>query len=298
MEQKKKKNVFVRFFQAIGNGIKNFFCWLAYLLIFLVFHPQGKCKVVGKENINKNDEAKVFIANHYELYGPVAMYLHFPLKFRPWIIDKMMEPSEVKQQMSLMVMNNFPKFPIWFKKMAIAVLKNVVVFTMNHAKGISCSRENARANIKTINTSIETLEKGVSIAIFPEHRYVTEGVGEFETGFEYLAKAYHKKTGKKIAFYPVFISQINKEMYVEKPIIYNPENDTQEEKNRIVSYLRNTMLQSFETHELKNPIAITKKEKIKEKQEQEKQKKLFKEAKKQQKKDKKEYKKEIKKEGK
>lgn len=281
----KKKNIFVRFFSAIGYGIKIFFCYIAYLLICLCFFPKARCKVKGKENLNKNDEAQVFIANHYELYGPIAMYLHFPIKFRPWIIDKMMEPNEVKDQMSLMVMNNFPKFPVWFKKMAISALKNVVVFAMNHAKGISCSRENARANIKTINISIETLEKGVAVAIFPEHRYVTEGVGEFETGFEYLAKAYYKKTGKRISFYPVFISQINKEMYIEKPIVYNPETDVQEEKTRIITYLRNTMLESFERNELSNPKAIEKKEKLKAKQEKQnarRQKKLEKKAKKQQ----------------
>ena len=285
----KKKNIFVRFFSAIGYGIKIFFCYLAYLLICLCFFPKAKCKIKCKENLNKNDEAQVFIANHYELYGPIAMYLHFPVKFRPWIIDKMMEPSEVKQQMSLMVMNNFPKFPVWFKKMAISALKNVVVFAMNHAKGISCSRENARANIKTINISIETLEKGTAIAIFPEHRYVTEGVGEFETGFEYLAKAYHKKTGKKITFYPVFISQINKEMYIEKPIVYNPDADAAEEKTKIITYLRNTMLESYERNELNNPAFLAKKEKLKQKQakhEAKKQKKLEKKAKRKQKEEK------------
>ena len=40
-------------------------------------------------------------------------------------------------------------------------------------------------------------------------------------------------------------------MFIEKPIIYNPENDVALEKQRIVTELRNSMLNSYQINEKK-----------------------------------------------
>ena len=128
----------------------------------------------------------------------------------------------------------------------------VLYVLTKRARGIPVSRDNPRSNIKTMQESIKTLEKKKSIVIFPEESYVSEGVGEFQTGFEHLAKYYYQKTGKKVTFYPIFISQINKKMYIEKPIIYNPENNPNEEKKRITDYLHNTMVESYIKNEQNN----------------------------------------------
>jgi len=255
----KKENRLKRFFKAIGHGFHNFFLYLQFLLLYIIFNPIVRCKVKGKKNIRQDDEARVFITNHYEIFGPVAMYLRFPYKFRPWVIDKIMTPESVEQQMSLSVYNNFPKYPMWFKKFAVKALRNLMVFTMNHAKAIKVSRENPRENIQTMKESTETLNKGTSVVIFPEEQYVKSGVGKFQTGFEHLAKYYHQKTGKKISFYPVFISQESKAMYIEKPIIYDPENNPAAEKERIVYYLRDTMLDSYVKSECSKPHKKAKK---------------------------------------
>ena len=69
------------------------------------------------------------------------------------------------------------------------------------------------------------------------------------TGFEYIGKYYYQKTGKKISFYPVFTSYKKKTMYIEKPIVYNPNNNPNEEKERIVNGLRDTIEQSYIIHE-------------------------------------------------
>ena len=259
----KKQNFIKRSFKTIGHGMRNLFLYMQFLLLYIIFNPIVRCKVKGKKNVRKEDEARVFITNHYEIFGPVAMYMRFPYKFRPWVIDKIMTPESVEQQMSVGVYNNFPKYPMWFKKLAVKSLRNLMVFTMKHAKAISVSRDNPRANIKTMQESTETLNKGTNIVIFPEDKYVQSGVGKFQTGFEHLAKYYYQKTGKCISFYPVFISQQSKAMYIEKPIIYNPNNDPNEEKEKIVYYLRDTMLDSYIKSECSAPHKKAKKLKVK-----------------------------------
>ena len=235
---KAKKNIFARFFCAIGRSFKNFFLWLEYCLLYIIFAPMAKCKIINKNKISKTDEARVFVANHYEIFGPVATYLSFPFKFKPWVIDKMLDKKSVEEQMSISVYNNFPKYPMWFKKFAVRAVRNLMIYVMNRAGAISVSRENLRANINTMNESVKTLNKKTAILIFPEETYVQKGVGEFQTGFEHLGKFYYQKTGKKISFYPTFVSQDNKKIYIGDPIVYNPENDANEEKKRILLFLQ------------------------------------------------------------
>lgn len=249
-----KKNYFKAFFKTIGKGIKNFFMFLTFCIAYIFVKPFIRCKIIGKKNVSKDDEARVFIANHYEIYGPLIIFLRFPYRFRPWVIDKMTSPESVEEQMGLGVYSKFPKYPMWMKKIAVKTLKNFMVFTMNNlAKAIPVSRENPRANIKTMQESVKTFEKGKNIVIWPELSYVEEGVGEFQTGFEHLAKYYHQKTGKKVSFYPIFISQVDKRMYIEKPITFNPENDPNDEKKRITTYLHNTMVETYKKQEVENP---------------------------------------------
>ena len=123
---------------------------------------------------------------------------------------------------------------------------------MHKAKGISVSRENPRKIFETLKISTETLEKNQIVLIFPEKDYVNEGVGIFMQGFEHIVKYHYQKTGKKISFYPMFVSQSNKTMYILKPIIFDPNEDANIQKQKIVSYLRDEMVKQYENCELNN----------------------------------------------
>lgn len=249
---KKKKNLALKIILFPLTIIKYFFLYLTFYLIYISIWPFTRCKVKGKKNVNKTDEARVFISNHYEIYGPLSVYMNFPYKFRPWIIDKMMNEKDIEKQMGLMIYNNYKHIPKFIKTIIIKCVKNLVVFIMHHAKGISVSREDLRANLETMRISSETLQKKKAIVIFPELWYRKEGVGEFQTGFEFIGKYHYGKTGKKISFYPMFISHKNKAMYIGKPIIYNPEKDAKIQKEEIITYLHDTMVFQYETEEVEN----------------------------------------------
>lgn len=245
----KKKNFVIKVLCFPLVLIKYFFLYLIYYLIIIFSFPFTRCKVKGKENLKKQDEARVFICNHYEIYGPLAVYLNFPYKFRPWIIDKMMNEEDIEKQMGLMIYNNYKHVPKFIKKIIIKCVKSLVVFVMHHAKGISVSREDIRANLVTMKISSETLEKKQAIVIFPELWYKKEGVGEFQTGFEHIGKFHYQKTGKRISFYPMFISKRNKAMYIGNPLVFDPEKEANLQKKEIINYLHDTMVLQYETEE-------------------------------------------------
>ena len=223
-----------------------------FLVLFLLAQPFVWCFTKGKKNLKKDDEARVFVANHYEIYGPFIMFMRFPFRFRPWVIDKMCESKSIEQQMSIGFYNNYKWLPKWFKVILVKIAKRLVLFVIQFARPIPVSRDNPRSNIKTLQTSVEALNKKNSLVIFPELCSVKEGVGEFMSGFEHIGKYYYQKTGKKISFYPVFVSKKKNSIYIEQPIVFDPENDANQEKSRIVNGLHDAIEKSYQIHEKSN----------------------------------------------
>lgn len=247
-----KKNILVKSILFVLSCIE--FVLLSVILGvgLLIIQPFVWSFTKGKKNVRKDDEARVFIANHYEIYGPFIVFLRFPFKFRPWTIDKMCDPKTIENHMRIGLYNNYKWIPKWVKFILLKTAKRLVLFAIKFAKPIPVSRDNLRANIKTMQLSIDVLNKNQAIFIFPERNAVKEGVGEFMSGFEHLGKYYYQKTGKRISFYPVFISKKNRSMYIEEPIIFNPENDPNLEKERIVNGLHNAIHESYIKHEKSN----------------------------------------------
>lgn len=243
------KNIFLKPILFILKAIEFILFSIIFGVLFLIIQPFIWCWTKGKNNLKKDDEARVFVANHYEIYGPFIMFIRFPFRFRPWVIDKMCESKSIEQQMSIGFYNNYKWLPRWIKFILIKIAKRFLLFVIRFARPIPVSRDNPRSNIKTLQKSVEALNKNNSILIFPELCSVKEGVGEFMSGFEHIGKYYHQKTGKKVSFYPVFISQKKKTIYIEEPIVFNPENEPNEEKTRIVNSLHDSIEKSYQKHE-------------------------------------------------
>lgn len=75
---------------------------------------------------------------------------------------------------------------------------------------------------KSINIAIETLEKNISLLIFPENSnegYFDELRG-FHGGFWLIAREYHRKTGKDLKIINMYYSKKNKKIIVDEPLSY------------------------------------------------------------------------------
>ena len=255
----KKKNIFSRILCNIGKCLKFIILSIIFGLIYIFVYPFVKCKVSGKENVNEDDEARVFIYNHYEMFGPAATVFNFPYKFRPWIIDKMINEKTVEEQMGLLIYSQYKGVPKWIKKIILKCVKSIMVYAMKAFKGIPVSRDNLRANLETMKISSETLSQGKAVLIGPEKYYVKEGVGPFMMGFEHIGKYHYQKTGKRISFYPMFISYKQRTIYIGKPIKYDPEKETNLQKLEIVKYLRNEVVNLYFDNEIVKPLRKNKK---------------------------------------
>lgn len=196
------------------------------------FYP--KMEIVGVENIP--DEPAVFTSNHAKTKGPVSCELYFPREKRIWGIGEMMHANEVADY----AYNDFwSKKPIlirWIYRIVSYLIVPAAVVIFNTGPGIGVYHD--RRIISTIRNTVKALEDGNDIIIFPEHDAYYNGiVYEFQDGFVDVARAYFRKTGKALAFVPMYIAPRLKKMCIGKPLYFDSEKPIEQERARICSYL-------------------------------------------------------------
>ena len=221
-------------------------------LVILILRPMFYSKVVNKERVHLDpDISCVFVCNHGELYGPIVSNIFIPFSFRPWVIDEISEPdrsSTYLYRYTLIRQKWIPKRLRWpAAKMTAAFLK-WVVYSLD---SITVYRDKPRELIKTFRLTAAAMEAGDNILLFPENPndasqakagYLRDGIGEFHTGFVMIAQMYHKKTGKRAQFIPIYADKKLRTLEFGEAVRYDPKNPPAQEKIRVSRLLRDEML--------------------------------------------------------
>jgi 1-acyl-sn-glycerol-3-phosphate acyltransferase len=117
-------------------------------------------------------------------------------------------------------------------------------------ESIPVYRNNPNALIKTFRMTIDAMQAGDNLLIFPERGdnakpgergYAEEGIGDLYTGFAILAPALYKKARKLAVFIPTYASKKLKTLTFGKGIRYNPAAPVNAEKLRIVDELQTSI---------------------------------------------------------
>ncbi len=227
--EKRLKNVLIRKYKKrIGVYIIRAF------LKGIMYHS-----VTGKENVSALPG--VFVFNHGEVYGPIAAVVFLPYDIRPWILNKMIDKNEITEHMYEGTFGRIKWLPVFLRKFIVNALSPVVVWALRSFDPIPVYRGAGRELIKTFTLSIECLNSGDSILLFPENPEEQYGgkVSEFYSGFAGLGRMYHRKTGKDLTFYPVYASRRGRELRIGEGVKYDPKGSS--EKTRIVETLKKSM---------------------------------------------------------
>jgi len=203
-------------------------------LIIRVFFVK-KHKLLWKQEPDFK-EPSVYVGNHSTVATPCAMHLYFPAKKRPWVVGDMCYLKKIPNYARHEFWTQFkPKW--WYQGVLPVLLAPVGYMIMKGAEGIPVFRDGRM--ITTIKKSLETLEEGVNIYIFPEHdKPYSEYVNDFEDGFVNIASFYYKKTKKRLKFYPYYSCLDKRIMTFGYPIEFDPDRPLDQERIRIASYLK------------------------------------------------------------
>jgi hypothetical protein len=220
-------------------------------LLMILIKPFFLHKVKGRENVDPHNFPSVFVCNHSQIYGPVAAILNMPFYVKPWILDEMIDNEKIAAHIQHGTFDRQRWLPKFLRDRAGRIVGPLVAWAMQSTEPIPVYRNEGRDVLRGISMSVDALEADDNILLFPENPfrsngYVTEGVGEFFTGFVNIARDYYKRTGKALTFYSVFANKWKRTLSFSKGITFDPNVPFREEKARIAEYLHDRMVELSE----------------------------------------------------
>lgn len=207
---------------------------------WMVMQAYPEIEVVGTENLQ--DEASIIVGNHTQMNGPIAAELYCPGKHYTWCAGQMMHLKDVPGYAFQDFWSQKPRWTHPFYKLlsyAIAPL-SVCIFNNAHTIGVY---HDARI-MGTFKNTVKRLREGNHVVIFPEHNAPHNHIiYDFQDKFIDVAKLYYKRTGKELAFVPLYIAPKLKKMVLGKPIRFCGSNPMDTERRRICNYLMEEITQ-------------------------------------------------------
>lgn len=201
--------------------------WLVWL-----FSP--KFRLAGTEKLP--EEPCVLVGNHSQMYGPIAGELYLPGRHYVWCAGEMMHREEVAAYAFQDFWSAKPKAFHWFFRLLSHLITPLAVCIFNNAHTVPVYHDTRL--ISTYRQSIERLQEGASLMIFPEHYDEHNNiVHDFQDKFVDLARFYYKKTGKALRFVPTYIAPYLSLMQFGEPIVFDPKAPIASERTRICGAL-------------------------------------------------------------
>lgn len=220
-------------------------------LLMLLIRPLYYHRLLGRENAaGLEDGTLVLVCNHGELYGPIVANLYIPISFRPWSINKMMEPEAIVRHIYENTALRQTWLPGSLKLPLTRLISPLCLWAFKSLEAIPVYRDDPRRLVQTFRQTVEAMQAGDNILLFPEHDrpeapgqrgYAPEGVGELYTGFAMIAPAYYAKTHRRAVFLPIYASRQLRTLTIGEGVRYDPEAPATQEKLRIVHTLLGRM---------------------------------------------------------
>lgn len=231
---------------------------LGIRFLMAVARPFFRHTVKGAENIHPDEtNPLVFLCNHGEIYGPVAGMLYCPVPVRPWTIsDISIDPREVAEYVYKYTFSQIK----WLGPLRWPISKlcgPVSVWAMKSLESVPVYRHKPRELTTTFRKSVEAMQAGDNLLIFPENPdadpnrpgYEHGRPGELFRGFPMLAQIYYSRTGKACRFVPVLAHKGMRTLSFGTEIDYNPDAHPIEERDRVVEEASRQMQEMFAREE-------------------------------------------------
>lgn len=220
MQEKKKRNI------------------LYLLICALIRLFYRRPEFIGTEKLP--DEPCVLVGNHTQMNGPIIAELYFP--GRPWIwcAGEMMNRKEVPGYAFTDFWSFKPRWTHPFFKLLSYLITPLSLLLFNNARTIPVYHDSRL--ISTFRRSIEKLQEGNSILIFPEkNEHWNNILYDFQDKFIDLARFYYRKTGKALSFVPFYNAPALHQTLIGEPVVFDPAQPIEEERARLCAALKDAI---------------------------------------------------------
>ena len=194
----------------------------------------GKMEVVGLENLPKDNA--IIVGNHTQMNGPIAGELFMPDNCYIWCAGQMMHLKEVPDYAFQDFWSQKRAWTHPFYKVLSHIIAPLAVCLFNNARTVAVYHD--MRVISTFKETVNMLKEGKNFLIFPEKDEKHNNIlYKFQENFIDVAKLYYKKTGIELTFVPIYIAPKLKKMYIGKGTTFHSQNNINEERKRIATYL-------------------------------------------------------------
>ncbi|WP_018661910.1 hypothetical protein [Heyndrickxia acidiproducens] len=219
----------------MDNGFGIFF--KAVRGIARIFFPAYKADIS-----RQIDGPVVYISHHRNLFGPFITLLWYPRTVRTWILHVFLDRKACYQQYAgYTFTKRFGLHPA-IAKPAAFLLSFGISRLLQSGKSIPVYRGSKKI-LRTFQMSVEALQKGESVAIFPDIDYTdsSASVKGMYNGFLYLEKYYYKKTGRHVRFVPLYASKRKRLLVADAPICFRDGENFRTEKEVVYEKLHTAL---------------------------------------------------------
>lgn len=210
----------------------SYLCYRILRWLVQMFYP--KTAMEGLEHWP--EEPCILVGNHCQMNGPIVAELYIPGKRSIWCAAQMMHLKDVPAYAYQDFWSGKPRSVRWFYKILSYIITPLSVCVFNQAHTIGVYRDTRI--VSTFKKTIAALESGANVVVFPEHLVPHNHiVYEFQDKFIDVARLYYKRTGKRLAFVPMYVAPRLKKVVFGGPVVYDPEAPKDQERVRIAGAL-------------------------------------------------------------
>ncbi len=207
-------------------------------VLYRILYPFIHCRLVYSEPLPEDGEPIVYVANHYNVFGPGSFILSVPSVSRFWSNEDVNTPEAAMKTIYPDIKSIFPFLGEKGVQWLCSKLGPLLSTILSQFNPIPVSRHDPGKLISTMRQSVSVLQGGENILIFPETglpEYSQTSVTPFFSGFATIGMVYYRKTGKRLRFCPCYIDAHHHVIHFGSLVAYNPEGTVITEESERVS---------------------------------------------------------------
>jgi 1-acyl-sn-glycerol-3-phosphate acyltransferase len=192
---------------------RRFFKLFRFLLLRV--HLRGARRLRGQRSL-------IIVSNHEGTFGPLSLLTSLPLELYPWVVSETTEArtaaSRIQAEFLEAELHLRPPLSAWLARtiarIAAALMRDINAIPVH---------QHSRKMQTTVERSVELLEQGKNILVFPEDpdRKLNDVLCHFCTGFLHLARRYYERTRRAVLFLPVAVNRKVRGILVGQPVRFD-----------------------------------------------------------------------------
>ncbi len=180
----------------------------------------------------------VLVGHHQNFYGPITCLLWLPDTVNIWVVSHLFNFKECFGMYYNLTFKKTIKLPKVVAFIMATLCALLIPPLLKSARAIPVYRE-SKDIMKTFNLSMELLNKGEQILIFPNIEYNDNShiMGEIYTGFTHLEKLYYRSNNEHLGFVSIIIDKTTGIITNSDTVFFDDDKPYKVEKDIVVKQI-------------------------------------------------------------